>query len=141
MSTQTAAAPITAAASAQSEREQTARLKKTLLNDIRRSIYVFRIDAGGCNACDIEIFAALTPVFDVERFGIKVVPSPRQVRFCARPVTVTSTPTLLVMAEPSLARTEKLKLPRPEKFADAANSAVCPSASNETTPFVGSSTA
>ena len=36
-----------------------------------------RVDAGGCNACDIEIFAALTPVFDVERFGIKVVPSPR----------------------------------------------------------------
>ncbi len=77
MSTQTAAAPITAAASAESEREQTARLKQTLLHDIRRSIYVYRIDCGGCNACDIEIFAALTPVFDVERFGIKVVASPR----------------------------------------------------------------
>ena len=38
---------------------------------------MYRIDCGGCNACDIEIFAALTPVFDVERFGIKVVPSPR----------------------------------------------------------------
>lgn len=68
---------LTAAASLHSEREQAARLKKTLLNDIRRSVYVFRIDSGGCNACDIEIFAAITPVFDVERFGIKVVPSPR----------------------------------------------------------------
>lgn len=74
MSTQIVAPPV---ASAQSEREQAARLKKTLLQDIRRSVYVFRIDSGGCNACDIEIFAALTPVFDVERFGIKVVPSPR----------------------------------------------------------------
>ena len=77
MSEMSPAAPITAAAAPQSEREQTARLKKMLLNDIRRSVYVFRIDSGGCNACDIEIFAALTPVFDVERFGIKVVPSPR----------------------------------------------------------------
>jgi len=77
MSVQATAAPITAAASPQSEREQAARLKKTLLYDIRRSVSVFRIDSGGCNACDIEIFAALTPVFDVERFGIKVVPSPR----------------------------------------------------------------
>jgi len=70
------ATPVNAA-SPQSEREQAAQLKKTLLQDIRRSVYVFRVDSGGCNACDIEIFAALTPVFDVERFGIKVVPSPR----------------------------------------------------------------
>jgi formate hydrogenlyase subunit 7 len=77
MSMQTVSVPITAATAAESEREQTARLKKTLLKDIGRSIYVFRIDAGGCNGCDIEIFAALTPVFDIERFGIKVVPSPR----------------------------------------------------------------
>lgn len=72
-----AAQPVTATASPESEREQATRLKRTLLHDIRRSVYVFRIDSGGCNACDIEIFAALTPVFDVERFGIKVVPSPR----------------------------------------------------------------
>jgi len=77
MSTQTAAAPITAAASAESEREHAAKLKQTLLHDIRRSIYVYRIDCGGCNACDIEIFASITPVFDAERFGIKVVASPR----------------------------------------------------------------
>lgn len=54
-----------------------ARLKKTLLNDIRRSAYVYRVDCGGCNACEIEIFATITPVFDAERFGIKVVASPR----------------------------------------------------------------
>lgn len=54
-----------------------ARLKSTLLNSIRRSAYVYRVDCGGCNGCEIEIFAAISPLFDAERFGIKVVPSPR----------------------------------------------------------------
>lgn len=52
-------------------------LKSTLLKKIRRSAYVYRVDCGGCNGCEIEIFAALTPLFDSERFGIKVVPTPR----------------------------------------------------------------
>jgi len=77
MSTESTARPIVASPPPRSDSEQTLRLKKALLQDIRRSVYVFRIDSGGCNACDIEIFAAITPVFDVERFGIKVVPSPR----------------------------------------------------------------
>ena len=37
----------------------------------------YRVDCGGCNGCEIEIFATLSPLFDAERFGIKVVPSPR----------------------------------------------------------------
>ncbi len=53
--------------------EQTQKMKQHLLQDIRRSAYVYRVDCGGCNACEIEIFAAITPVFDAERFGIKVV--------------------------------------------------------------------
>lgn len=57
--------------------ESIARLKTTLLRDIRRSAYVYRVDCGGCNGCEIEIFAAISPLFDAERFGIKVVPSPR----------------------------------------------------------------
>ncbi len=56
---------------------ETAQLKAALLKDIQRSVYVYRVDCGGCNGCEIEIFAALTPLFDVERFGIKVVSSPR----------------------------------------------------------------
>ena len=56
---------------------QMEQLKGSLLKDIHRSVYVYRIDCGGCNGCEIEIFAALTPLFDVERFGIKVVSSPR----------------------------------------------------------------
>lgn len=60
-----------------SESEQIAQLKQTLLKDIQRSAYVYRVDCGGCNGCEIEIFAAITPIFDAERFGIKVVASPR----------------------------------------------------------------
>ena len=60
-----------------SEGEQIALLKQTLLRRIRRSAYVFRVDCGGCNGCAIEIFATLSPLFDAERFGIKLVASPR----------------------------------------------------------------
>ena len=42
-----------------------------------RSLWVFHTNAGGCNGCDIEVLAALTPTFDVERFGIRLVGSPR----------------------------------------------------------------
>ena len=59
------------------ESEDIAKLKKTLLKDIQRSAYVYRVDCGGCNGCEIEIFASITPLFDTERFGIKVVASPR----------------------------------------------------------------
>lgn len=55
----------------------TDRLKGALLKEIQRSCFVYRVDCGGCNGCEIEIFAAITPVFDAERFGVKVVSSPR----------------------------------------------------------------
>ncbi|GFN23358.1 NADH-quinone oxidoreductase subunit B family protein [Thermanaeromonas sp. C210] len=54
-----------------------AELKAKLKNVIKRSVYVYRVDCGGCNGCEIEIFAAISPVYDPERFGIKVVASPR----------------------------------------------------------------
>lgn len=41
------------------------------------SPWVYHLHAGGCNGCDIELLAALTPRFDVERFGIRLVSSPR----------------------------------------------------------------
>ena len=54
------------------------------------SLWVFHTNVGACNGCDIEILAALTPYFDVERFGIKLVGSPRHadVLLVAGPVTV-----------------------------------------------------
>ena len=57
--------------------EAVAKAKGALLNDIKRSVYLYRCDLGGCNGCEIEIFSTITPIFDAERFGIKNTPSPR----------------------------------------------------------------
>lgn len=43
----------------------------------KKSPWVFHLNTGGCNACDIEILDALTPYHDVERFGMKLVGTPR----------------------------------------------------------------
>jgi ech hydrogenase subunit C len=42
-----------------------------------RSPWVLHFDCGGCNGCDIEVLACLTPVYDVERFGIVNVGNPK----------------------------------------------------------------
>jgi len=42
-----------------------------------KSPWVVHFDCGSCNACDIEILACLTPVYDVERFGIINVGNPK----------------------------------------------------------------
>ena len=44
---------------------------------IKRSLWVFHFNSGSCNGCDIEIVAALTPRYDPERFGVKLVGSPK----------------------------------------------------------------
>ena len=41
------------------------------------SPWILHFNTGGCNGCDIEVLAALTPRYDVERFGILAVGSPR----------------------------------------------------------------
>jgi ech hydrogenase subunit C len=43
-----------------------------------KSLWVLHYDCGSCNGCDIEILAALTPKFDVERFGIVNIGDPKQ---------------------------------------------------------------
>lgn len=42
-----------------------------------RSLAIRQIDAGSCNGCELEIHALNNPVYDVERFGIRFVASPR----------------------------------------------------------------
>ncbi|MEM3573231.1 MAG: NADH-quinone oxidoreductase subunit B family protein [Nitrososphaeria archaeon] len=44
---------------------------------LKRSLWVFHVNTGGCNGCDIEILDAFTPRYDVERFGIRLVGTPR----------------------------------------------------------------
>lgn len=48
-----------------------------LSESFNRSLWVFHFNSGSCNGCDIEIVATLMPRYDPERFGIKLVGSPR----------------------------------------------------------------
>lgn len=48
-----------------------------LTSSLKRSLWVFHLNTGSCNGCEIEIVAAVTPRYDPERFGIKLVGSPR----------------------------------------------------------------
>jgi NADH-quinone oxidoreductase B subunit len=62
----------------------------------KRSPWVLHINTGSCNGCDIEIIDALTPRFDVERFGITLVDTPRHadVLLVTGPVTRQMAPRL-----------------------------------------------
>jgi Ni,Fe-hydrogenase III small subunit/formate hydrogenlyase subunit 6/NADH:ubiquinone oxidoreductase subunit I len=42
-----------------------------------RSLHIRQVDAGSCNGCEIEINGLNSPVYDIERFGIHFVASPR----------------------------------------------------------------
>lgn len=42
-----------------------------------RSIQFRQVSAGGCNGCEVDINVLTTVVFDLSRFGIKIVASPR----------------------------------------------------------------
>ena len=42
-----------------------------------RSLAIREVDAGSCNGCELEIHALNNPIYDVERFGLKFVASPR----------------------------------------------------------------
>jgi NADH-quinone oxidoreductase B subunit len=54
-----------------------------------KSPWILHFNSGACNACDIEIVAALTPRYDVERFGIIIKGTPRHadILVCSGPVT------------------------------------------------------
>jgi NADH-quinone oxidoreductase B subunit len=78
-----------------------------IINKARtKSPYVFHFNSGSCNGCDIEIIAALMPRLDLERFGVKLVGSPRHadIMLCTGPVTEQIKPRLQKiyeqMAEP-----------------------------------------
>jgi Ni,Fe-hydrogenase III small subunit len=57
---------------------------------LRGSAQVRCVDAGSCNGCEIEIGQAFSPVYDAERYGARVVASPRHadVLLVTGPVTV-----------------------------------------------------
>jgi Ni,Fe-hydrogenase III small subunit len=44
---------------------------------LRGSLQLRHVDAGSCNGCEIEISGAFGPVYDAERYGARLVASPR----------------------------------------------------------------
>jgi len=52
-------------------------LRSRIRGRFGRSLHVRQVDAGSCNGCELEIAATTNPVFDLERFGIHFVASPR----------------------------------------------------------------
>ncbi len=53
------------------------RLNRKIRNIFRRSLSIREVDAGSCNACEVEVTALSNPIYDMERFGIHIVASPR----------------------------------------------------------------
>ena len=43
-----------------------------------KSPWVMHYDGSSCNGCDIEVLACLTPLYDIERFGVINTGDPRQ---------------------------------------------------------------
>lgn len=43
-----------------------------------KSPWILHYDASSCNGCDIEVLACLTPLYDVERFGVISTGDPKQ---------------------------------------------------------------
>jgi membrane-bound hydrogenase subunit mbhJ len=52
-------------------------MKDARIWGLKRSPWVYHVAAASCNNCDIEILELLTPRYDVERFGVVLVGSPR----------------------------------------------------------------
>ena len=44
---------------------------------LRKSLWVYHVNTGACNNCDIEVLELLTPRYDIERLGMLLVGSPR----------------------------------------------------------------
>ncbi|MDR0778207.1 MAG: 4Fe-4S binding protein [Methanomassiliicoccaceae archaeon] len=59
----------------------TSRIAGTLdgekLRTMRRSVNIREVDTGSCNACEVEVNMLANPFYDMERFGIRIVASPR----------------------------------------------------------------
>lgn len=71
------------------------------------SVQVRHVDAGSCNGCEVEIGSAFGPVYDAERYGARLVASPRH----ADALLVTG-PVTRNMAEPLRRTYEATPAPR-----------------------------
>ena len=72
--------PLTVAAPAPSEpalAELGAKVDRAARRRLGRSLAIREVDAGSCNGCELEIHALNNAFYDLERFGLHVVASPR----------------------------------------------------------------
>lgn len=65
------------------------KIARTAYRRLGRSLSIREVDAGSCNACELEINALSNPYYDIERFGLRFVASPRHadVLLATGPVT------------------------------------------------------
>ena len=54
-----------------------AELRGVIAHTLGRSLAIREVDAGSCNGCELEIHALSNAFYDIERFGIRFVASPR----------------------------------------------------------------
>jgi Ni,Fe-hydrogenase III small subunit len=57
--------------------ELAAKLDRAARRRLGRSLAIREVDAGSCNACELEIHALNNSFYDLERFGLRFVASPR----------------------------------------------------------------
>ena len=57
--------------------ELAARVDRAARSRLGRSLAIREVDAGSCNGCELEIHALNNAFYDLERFGIRFVASPR----------------------------------------------------------------
>ena len=57
--------------------ELAASLERASRRRLGRSLSIREVDAGSCNGCELELHALNNAYYDVERFGIRFVASPR----------------------------------------------------------------
>ncbi len=71
-------------------------LKQMCAKAFPKALWVYHANTGACNGCDIEVINVLTPYYDAERFGIRLVGSPRHadVILVSGPVTRQVAPAL-----------------------------------------------
>jgi Ni,Fe-hydrogenase III small subunit len=72
--------PVTEAPPAPGEAalaELAAKLDRAARRRLGRSLAIREVDAGSCNGCELEIHALNNAFYDLERFGLRFVASPR----------------------------------------------------------------
>lgn len=52
-------------------------LQKIIRKKFSKSLHIREVDTGSCGACESEIIATSNPIYDIQRFGINFVASPR----------------------------------------------------------------